>query len=190
VLGIAIGAGIQEFLKRRKLDVAEAEKNKVEVEKNKLWQPNHPPNRKSKRSSTALINRFRSRPDKKETPYCFWARRDRQNHPHSAKCCSTTCEPRREGTASYEIYQGANTAKRLAGLNDAPNNDQATYYFYISDYMGTNIGTLVGSFIEQQFTLYSPMAYATSHHYPDRGPCRPPETKSEPAPNATRRHRT
>jgi GTPase SAR1 family protein len=54
-----------------------------------------------------------------------------------------------ERTEHYELYHGAQSAK----------GDEYKYLFFISDYKGQDIATLVGSFIAQQLKLYSAMAY-------------------------------
>ena len=54
-----------------------------------------------------------------------------------------------ERTEHYELYHGTSAAK----------GDEFTYRFFISDYKGQDIATLVSSFIVQQLQLYSPMSY-------------------------------
>jgi GTPase SAR1 family protein len=56
-------------------------------------------------------------------------------------------------TDQYAIYRSFianpdNTNKKADGC-----------WYYISDYRGQNIGELIGAFISQQFSQYSPMAY-------------------------------
>lgn len=59
-----------------------------------------------------------------------------------------------EKTEHYDIYFNA----FKGGLGDGNNHGTHTWY-YISDYKGQDLGTLVRAFVEQQFTAYSPMAY-------------------------------
>jgi GTPase SAR1 family protein len=54
-----------------------------------------------------------------------------------------------ERTEHYELYHGTSAAK----------GDKYTYRFFISDYKGQDIATLISSFIVQQLQLYSPMSY-------------------------------
>jgi GTPase SAR1 family protein len=54
-----------------------------------------------------------------------------------------------ERTEHYELYHGASSTK----------GDEFTYRFFVSDYKGQDIATLVSSFIIQQLQLYSPMSY-------------------------------
>ncbi len=59
-----------------------------------------------------------------------------------------------ERTKDYEIYSGY----KASTLGDK-NQDPEKCWFYISDYLGQNVGQLISSFIQQQKRTYSSMAY-------------------------------
>lgn len=62
-----------------------------------------------------------------------------------------------EKTDQYWLYEGIQKIPLVSQIGKQ--NGHVTHHVYISDYMGQNIGTLVGAFIWQQKKLFSPISY-------------------------------
>jgi hypothetical protein len=84
-------------------------------------------------------------------------------------------------TAEYTIYKSSHAV------------DNQKYNFFISDYVGQNLGNLVGSFIEQQKIAYSEMTYGYINSlvlvvdlFPPKADATAPELQPEDGPNPQR----
>ena len=66
-----------------------------------------------------------------------------------------------ERTGSFDIYYSTYTSGKIhdSTWNSKQQKMQLKYWFFIADYIGQNLGTLIRGFIQQQKREYSPLAF-------------------------------